>query len=221
MASAAAERVRSQARGTAHQQTLSPSDPINSDWIIKESFAGPFLFVDEVTRPTTVAAGGTVDVGVTVVNTAISQGGPDQCRDGGKLGFEYTVRVEPSWTAAEEQTVCHSNSESRDGQRLSFDFAFDAPDEPGDYELDVSVAGVESGDEGAGTFIVTVPDEGGDRRPDGEPVSPDPGDGGDGDSSGGNFLDGLFGGGGGFTIGLVTGLAGLVVLLVLLTVAGE
>jgi len=199
---------RGQQAGTL-TQGVSAHDPINDNWVVRRGGGGDVLFVDSVAIPDEVASGGIVDVTIEVVNAAlvISPTDADHCSQGGNAGYEYEVRVEPDWTTESERVNCLDLAEDR----ATHQFSFDAPPTAGTYTVDVVVEGVGSGFSGSGSFEVAVPDEGGSVRPE-----PDPVDGGDGE---GSPIPGI-GGDSGFTLGVVSGLAVLVVLLVLLTVAG-
>jgi len=198
----------SQQRGASPQQ-ISAHDPINDNWVVRTGGGGDLLFVDSVALPEEVASGGIVDVVVEVVNAAlfISPTDGDHCSQGGNAGYEYEVRVEPGWTTESTTVNCLDLVENR----ATHQFSFDAPSSSGTYTVDITVEGVGTGFSAGGSFNVVVPEEGGSTRP-------DPGER-DGDGNGGEtIIPGV--GDSGFTIGLISGLALLVILLVLLIAVG-
>lgn len=205
---------RSRQRSRIASETITSHDPISERWVLRSGLAGPILFVDQIGRPTEVAAGGTVDVSVEVVNAALSilNDDPDMCQEGAVHGYNYEVTVTPNWPGAdaETQSVCLSLSEDRERH----EFAFDAPDTAGTYDLTVEVVTPGSDNSASGVFELSVPDEGGERRPGDDPIDADPDNGTGGGGGGGS----LFGGGSGLTAGFAGGL-GFVLLLLILVVA--
>jgi hypothetical protein len=87
-----------------------------------------------------VAPNGKVDVVVTVEKepTVVQGGDPDKCQKGFINGFDYEIRVNPSWAPQKTGSGCitpnlvglatHSDS-----------FAFDAPAEPGSHSVTVEL----------------------------------------------------------------------------------
>lgn len=195
-------------RGVGARQ-ITARDPINDNWVVRKAGGGDVLFVDSISIPKEVAAGGVVDVEIDVVNAAlfISPTDGDHCSQGGNAGYEYEVRVEPGWTTEGTTTNCIDLAEDN----ASHQFSFDAPSQQGTYTTDVIVEGVGTGFSASGSFETVVPSQGGNTRPEPEPID------GGGD---GSPLPGI-GGGSGFGVGLIAGLGLLVVLLVLLIVIGR
>lgn len=196
-------------------------DPINDNWVVRRAGGGDTLFVDNISLPGEVGAGGIIDVTVEVVNAALSIGpsDPDSCSEGVDSGYEYRVTVNGDWPgAAESRENCLEVGVPLNPSRETHQLPLDAPTTPGEYTINVTVEGVGSGFSSTGSFPLLVPEQGGDQRPGGDPVDGDePINGGDG---GGGFLDEILGGGGGLALGFTGGLLFLVVLLVLLIAIG-
>lgn len=154
-------------------RSVRAQDPLDTRWVIKEGGGSPFLFVDSITIPEEVGTGGTIDIELVVVDTALSYQGPDRCDEGAQAGWGYTTTAEGDWGDSDSTTVCHSGTgfTIKETRELSLN----APEEPGTYNIDLSVVTQSETDSAAETFPINVTEDG-DQRPDGEPVEPLPED---------------------------------------------
>lgn len=204
------QRSRQSAGVTAH-------DPRSADWVLKDSIGGPIFFVDRIARPPEVDAGTPVDVEVEVVNAAtfIAQTDPDYC-DADTHGFKYEVTVNPGWEPDQTAQSCCTLTDNRETQ--SFSFTAPNPTETTTYDIDVTVEMVGSGNRNSTTLQTVVIGTGEDDTDDGGRTKPeDPEDDDDGNSGNGggsqlpDFNDLI---GTPEAIGIGTGLALLLVVLI-------
>lgn len=189
--------------------------PANETFILQsDSVRGPTFYAESVSVTEETVPGGVVDVEVTLANerTSTSLLNPDYCSLGAidRDGVEGTVTVDPVFAGTpESDTVCvgpASFTGTPGRETLSYDFT--APTEPGTYTVSVTVESNAGG--GTVDYLVVVVD--GDN---GREDPPDRGNGDNGDNGDNGFDFPTLPGGG---VDATSGLAILVLVLVLFLV---
>jgi hypothetical protein len=152
--------------------------PYSDTFVLQEGAAGnPRWYVENIRAPDEVAAGGVVDVAVDMINKdrVVTPLNPNVCRDGAFSGLESEITVDPQFAPAKSVTDCLGITSGLNPTRRTHEFSFEAPTQPGEYEIDVTVEATGSGVGGTEPIFVVIPDRGSGGG-DGPGVRPGPGD---------------------------------------------
>lgn len=165
-------RPRQRARSVTSASTPIASPSARA--VERLTFKDGLLYVEEIRITPEVPAGGIIDLEIDVTNVAnfINPVDDDACTDNLFYGYEYELTVDREWDDLED-TIEHCLT--MQDRNVTHSLAFDAPEEPGTYDVDIAM--LLPGSDVSGLVsepVAVVDDDEGDPRP----GIPDDGEGG-------------------------------------------